>query len=84
MTGLWFAATFSSSAQEFRAAWADVFHVGMGSSNEVNNMVSTLVSGRYNALIIQVVGYMDNSVASHGAMWKSNILPRSSRVNPAM
>ncbi len=43
-------------------------------------MVSTLVSGNYNAVIVQVLGYMDNSVASHGAHWKSNILPWSSRV----
>jgi uncharacterized lipoprotein YddW (UPF0748 family) len=68
-------------AQEFRAAWADVFHVGMSSQTEVNNMVSTLVSGHYNAVIVQVVGYMDNAVgASHGAHWQSSILPWSSRV----
>ena len=43
-------------------------------------MVSTLVAGRYNAVIVQVLGYMDNSVASHGAHWKSSIVPWSSRV----
>ncbi len=80
VTGLWLAMMSSSSAQEFRAAWADVFHVGMGSTTEVNNMVSTLVSGHYNVVIVQVLAYMDNTTASHGAHWKSNILPRSSRV----
>src|SRR3954469_1265202 len=81
MAGLGVFLTISSSAQEFRAAWADVFHVGMSSTTEVNTMVSTLVSGHYNAVIVQVVGYMDNAVgASHGAHWKSNILPWSSRV----
>ncbi|MDB6124954.1 MAG: hypothetical protein JWQ71_3947 [Pedosphaera sp.] len=81
LAGLWFAMTISSSAQEFRAAWADVFHVGMSSTTEVDNMVSTLVSGHYNVVIVQVLGYMDNAVgASHGAHWKSNILPWSSRV----
>ncbi len=72
--------TTTSPAQEFRAAWADIFHAGMGSSAEVDAMVSTLVSGHYNAVIVQVVGYMDNSSASHGAQYKSNILPRSSHV----
>ncbi|PWU19208.1 MAG: hypothetical protein C5B50_07095 [Verrucomicrobia bacterium] len=69
-------------AQQFRAAWADVFHVGMGSTTEVNNLVSTLVSGKYNAVIVQVVGYMDsNGTGSHGAQYKSSILPWSTRVN---
>lgn len=80
MAALWLAMTISSPAQEFRAAWADVFHAGMGSTTEVDAMVSTLVSGHYNAVIVQVVAYMDNSSASHGAQYKSNILPRSSRV----
>src|SRR5512137_1250094 len=69
-----------SLAQEFRAAWADVFHVGMSSTNEVNTMVSTLVAGRYNAVVVQVVAYMDsNGFGSHGAHWQSNILPWSPR-----
>src|ERR1051326_7086593 len=71
-----------SHAQQFRAAWADVFHVGMGSQGEVDNMVSSLVTGHYNAVIVQAVGYMDrNGTASHGAHWKSSILPWSTRVN---
>jgi len=69
------------AAEEFRAAWADVFHVGTGSAAEVDTMVSTLVSGRYNVVIVQVLGYMDrNGTASHGAHWKSSILPWSPRV----
>ena len=67
-------------AQEFRAAWADVFHVGMGSTTEVNNMVSALVTGHYNAVVVQVVAYMDGGSSSHGALYKSNILPWSTRV----
>jgi uncharacterized lipoprotein YddW (UPF0748 family) len=67
-------------AQEFRAAWADVFHVGMGSTTEVNNMVSALVTGHYNAVVVQVVAYMDGGSSSHGALWKSSILPWSTRV----
>jgi uncharacterized lipoprotein YddW (UPF0748 family) len=67
-------------AQQFRAAWADIFHAGLTSQGDVNTMVSKLVTGRYNAVVVQVLGYMDNSVASHGAHWKSSIVPRSSRV----
>ena len=79
--GIWVATAISLRAQEFRAAWADVFHVGTGSPTEVNNMVSALVAGRYNAVIVQVVGYMDsNGTSSHGAHWKSSILPWSPRV----
>ncbi|PYJ07268.1 MAG: hypothetical protein DME25_04245 [Verrucomicrobia bacterium] len=75
------AKTFPMHAQQFRAAWADVFHVGMGSQSEVNTMVSSLVAGRYNVVIVQVLGYMDNNGAnSHGAHWKSSILPWSPRV----
>src|ERR1051325_852561 len=68
-------------AQQFPAAWADVFHVGMGSTTEVNTMVNSLVAGRYNVVIVQVLGYMDStSSASHGAHWKSSIIPWSTRV----
>src|SRR6267142_2820491 len=64
-------------AQQFRAAWADVFHVGMQNTSQVNTMISQLVAGRYNVVIVQVLAYMDNTPSSHGAYWKSNILPRS-------
>src|SRR5580765_3533401 len=67
-------------AQQFRAAWADVFHVGMQNTSQVNTMVAQLVAGRYNAVIVQVLAYMDNTPNSHGAYWKSNILPRSAYV----
>lgn len=76
--------TLTSTAkaqQQFRAAWADVFHVGMGSGTEVTNMVNSLVSGRYNAVIVQVLAYMDNNgTGSHGAHWKSSLVPWSPRV----
>src|SRR5215831_9498568 len=68
---------FPLPAQQFRAAWADVFHVGMQNSGQVDTMVSTLVAGHYNAVIVQVVAYMDNASASHGAYYKSSILPWS-------
>jgi uncharacterized lipoprotein YddW (UPF0748 family) len=78
---LYLAAAAPLSAQEFRAAWADVFHAGMRSSSEVNTMVSQLVAGHYNAVVVQVVAYMDtNNTASHGAVWKSSILPWATNV----
>src|SRR5947208_16975254 len=68
----------AAEAQQFRAAWADVFHVGMQNSSQVNAMVSSLVAGRYNAVVVQVLAYMDNgSASSHGAYWKSSIIPWS-------
>src|ERR1043166_7106470 len=81
LAGFGVASAFPLQAQQFRAAWADVFHVGMGSQTEVNNMVNSLVAGRYNVVIVQVLGYMDNNgTGSHGAHWKSSILPWSPRV----
>src|SRR5205823_8973894 len=62
----------SLKADQFRAAWADIFHVGMQNSGQVDTMVNTLVSGRYNAVIVQVLGYMDQQTSSHGAYWKSS------------
>src|ERR1051326_383803 len=70
-------AATSIHAQQFRAAWADVFHVGMQSSSQVDTMVNTLVAGRYNAVVVQVLAYMDNAALSHGAYWKSTNLPWS-------
>src|SRR5712671_3152131 len=67
-------------AQQFRAAWSDVFHVGMQNSGQVDTMISKLVTGHYNAVIVQVQAYMDTATSSHGAYWKSNILPRSAFV----
>jgi uncharacterized lipoprotein YddW (UPF0748 family) len=69
-----------SQAQQFRAAWADVFHVGMQNSSQVDTMVSTLVAGHYNAVIVQVQAYMDNATASHGSYWNSSILPHAGYV----
>jgi uncharacterized lipoprotein YddW (UPF0748 family) len=74
------AAAGALPAQQFRGVWADVFHAGMRSPEEVDAMVSRLAAARYNAVIVQVLAYMDNSRSSHGAYWKSSMLPRSSYV----
>jgi uncharacterized lipoprotein YddW (UPF0748 family) len=76
-----FAFALPLQAQQFRAAWADVFHVGMTSQSDVDTMVSTLARGHYNVVIVQVLAYMDrDGTGSHGAHWQSNILPWSPRV----
>src|ERR1041385_6375899 len=71
--------SIAGQAQQFRAAWAGVFNSSLTSQSGVNNLVSSLVAGHYNVVLVQVLAYMDNSVASHGAMWKSSIVPWSSR-----
>src|SRR6266478_6555495 len=76
----WLAQSAQLQAQQFRAAWADVFHVGMQNSGQVDTMVSKLVAGHYNAVIVQVLAYMDTATASHGAYWRSSIVPRSTWV----
>ena len=78
------ALTIPVRAQQFRATWVDIFHSGMSNQDEVNTLVSCLVTGHYNAVIVQVLGYMDrNGTASHGAHWQSSILPWSTRVTPS-
>ena len=74
---LCFAFAAPLQAQQFRAAWADVFHNGLRSTNEVDTMISCLVTGRYNAVIAQVLAYMDTNATSlyHGAYWTSSIIP---------
>lgn len=65
---------------EFRGFWADVFHEGYKSTAEVDALISRAVAGRYNVILPEMMAYQDNTVASHGAYWRSNILPRSSVV----
>jgi len=65
------------SAPEFRAFWADAFHIGMQTQAQVDQMISLAVQGRYNAIFAEVLAFHDNEVGSHGAYWRSNIVPRS-------
>jgi uncharacterized lipoprotein YddW (UPF0748 family) len=75
------AAAPSLPAQQFRAAWADVFHPGMQSAAQIDAMVARLAAGRYNAVLAQVLAYMDRtSTPTHGAYWKSSLLPWSGYV----
>ena len=60
---------------QFRAFWADVFHFGYRSTSEIDTMVSLARQGHYNAIIVEVMAYMDNSLGSHGAFWNSSLVP---------
>ncbi|HOB75539.1 MAG TPA: family 10 glycosylhydrolase [Phycisphaerae bacterium] len=62
---------------EFRGFWADVFHIGMQNAAQIDQMIDLAVQGNYNAIVAQVLAYHDTEVGSHGAYWKSNIVPRS-------
>jgi uncharacterized lipoprotein YddW (UPF0748 family) len=74
-------AFFTASKPEFRAFWADVFHPGFQSQAEVDAMISLAVQGRYNAIIAEVLAYHDTTGGTHGAYWRSNVVPRSSAVS---
>ncbi len=64
-------------AQEFRATWADAFHAGYKSAAEIDTMVSRAVTGRYNAIIAEVLAYHDTRGGGHGAYWNSSIVPKA-------
>jgi uncharacterized lipoprotein YddW (UPF0748 family) len=50
----------------------------MQNASQVDAMVARLVSGRYNAVVVQVLAYMDKaSNPTHGAYWRSSVLPWS-------
>jgi len=66
--------------EEFRAFWADVWTSNFMTSTQVDDMVTRAVTGRYNAIVPEVLAYQDYGSASHGAFWRSNIVPRSTRV----
>ncbi|MGE0481596.1 MAG: glycoside hydrolase family 10 protein [Phycisphaerae bacterium] len=66
----------------FRGFWADAFSVGFKSQSEINNMVSRAVSGRYNALVVEVLAFHDNVGSGHGAYWNSAIVPKAADISP--
>ncbi|MBN1491262.1 MAG: family 10 glycosylhydrolase, partial [Phycisphaerae bacterium] len=65
---------------EFRAFWADVFHYGLQTASQVDQMIALAVQGNYNVIIPEVLAFHDNQVGSHGAYWRSNIVARSTYV----
>ena len=77
--------TASQAVVQFRAVWADVFHVGFYSKAEIDDLITRCVQGRYNAVVVEVLAYHDSLAAagSHGAFWNSSIVPKSQGINPA-
>jgi len=66
----------ATAVDQYRAFWADAFHTGYMSASQVDTMVSQAVQGRYNVIIMEVLAYQDDTGSnSHGAFWKSSILP---------
>jgi uncharacterized lipoprotein YddW (UPF0748 family) len=74
------AAAQGAQPAKFRAFWADVFHEGLKSKAQIDNMVDRAVAGRYNAIVAQVLGFHDNSGGGHGAYWNSSIVPKATDI----
>ena len=62
---------------QIRGLWADVFHNGLQTAAQIDQMISMAVAGNYNAIFAEVLGYHDNPSGQHGAYWRSDIVPRS-------
>ncbi|MBN1490858.1 MAG: family 10 glycosylhydrolase [Phycisphaerae bacterium] len=65
----------------FRGFWADVFGVGFKSQAEIDTMIARALTGRYNAIVAEVLAYQDTSGGGHGAYWHSSIVPWAAEVN---
>ncbi len=65
---------------EFRGLWADVYHPGMKSKAEIDDMVARAVAGRYNAIVAEVMAQQDSGPPGHGAYWGSLIVPQAADI----
>ncbi len=72
--------TLGPPEPEFRGFWVDVFHEGMQNTSQVDTMISLALQGNYNAIVPEILAYHDTQYASHGAYWRSDIVPQSSVV----
>ncbi len=77
----WVMATPASAQEEFRGFWADAFQVGYKSTSQIDDMVSRAVTGRYNAIVAEVLAYHDTGANGHGAYWNSGIVPKASDIS---
>ncbi len=66
---------------EFRAFWADAFHVGFKSQAEIDDMVARALIGNYNAIVPEVLAYQDTGESAHGAYWDSAIVPKAGDIS---
>lgn len=70
----------ASGGEQFRAVWVDAFHEGMKSTTQIDNLVSRLAAGHYNAVVVQVLPFHDRG-SSHGAYWNSSIVPKAKDIS---
>ncbi len=81
----------SAAAQEFdpglrdapflRGFWADAFNSGFKSTAQINSLISRAVTGRYNAIFVEVLAYHDRGSGGHGAYWNSAIVPKATDIS---
>ncbi len=74
----------SAAAQpvEFRAFWVDIFNAGFKTPAQVDTMIARAATGRYNAIVIEVLGFHDTGGTGRGAYWNSTIVPKASDISP--
>ena len=73
-------AVFAVPTPQLRAFWADAFHEGFKSKTQIDNMVARAVTGRYNAIVAEVLAYNDTTGGGHGAYWNSSIAPKATDI----
>ena len=73
--------TLDDRAVSFRGFWADAFNPGFKSNTDVNTIVTRAVTGRYNAIIPEVLAYQDHGTSGHGSYWNSSILPKATDIS---
>jgi uncharacterized lipoprotein YddW (UPF0748 family) len=64
-----------SGADEFRALWADAYHVGIKSRREIDELVETAQAGNFNALVVQVRRRGDTYYPSTLDPWAPDATP---------
>jgi uncharacterized lipoprotein YddW (UPF0748 family) len=62
-------------ADEFRALWADAYHVGIKSRQQIDELVETAVAGNLNALVVQVRRRGDTYYPSTVDPWAPDATP---------
>lgn len=74
-------AVFEVPTPQFRAFWADAFHVGYKSQTQIDEMIARARTGRYNAIIVEALAFHDNVGSGHGAYWNSAIVPKATDIS---
>jgi uncharacterized lipoprotein YddW (UPF0748 family) len=72
----------TSETPEFRGLWADAFHAGFKSSNEVRQLITDARAGHFNALLVEVRKRGDAYYESRFEPWASDIRPAPGAWDP--